>query len=56
MRPVLFLLEDPDKIAERVAAQMGCTTDEARFQMLQCDRFAVATFHVGNEYPREELH
>jgi hypothetical protein len=55
MRPVLFLFEDPDVIAERVAVQMGCTVEEAIDLMEAFDRLAVLDFCVGNEIPRSEL-
>ncbi len=56
MGPILFLFEDPEVIAVKVAAQMGLTPEAAAEHMECWDRISVATFCVGNDYPRKELH
>jgi hypothetical protein len=56
MNPVLFLFENPDDVAARVAVQMGCSLEEALEKMEYFNLVAIETFRVGNDYPREELH
>ncbi|MGZ3689409.1 MAG: hypothetical protein ACXVBW_13995 [Bdellovibrionota bacterium] len=56
MKPILFFFEDPDEIAEKVAAQMGFTPEEAMDHMERWDEISVQTFRVGNRFPRENLH
>jgi hypothetical protein len=64
-RGLLDGLNDPElmariaerqRIAERVAEQMGCTLAEARQHMSYWDQVAIETFCVGNDVPMQERH
>jgi len=56
MKPILYLLEHPDVIAEKVAQQMGMSRQEAAVHMAMWDEISIRTFRVGNHYPKRELH
>jgi hypothetical protein len=55
MTPVLFLLENPDDVAERLARQWGCLPEEALRQMEYCDCAAIEAFQPGNDFPKGGL-
>jgi len=56
MKPILFLFEDPQAIAAKVAAQMGISPEEATQHMEMWDKMSIGLFQIGNDFPRKELH